>query len=377
MLFKEFFSIYYGGKKNGKSLYKVFFTNEDATLFVQGYKIHDIFNDKWEFVCQRTLTKLSDWIVLDTDDESQVFKTKESGIFDIELTNPFEKGYSKVIKAQIEIKFQPSIQENSDFSSFLKEKLSILEDKLESLHAYLLLKLSVEFAILKFLNQNNIPYEEFLDTNLLQTINTPNFYYFASSNDSIRKHLKNILTSGTIKVTPENILNAIILLEEMVSNKLNLDNYSLTDYLFLLKLLKEVSLSSAIFSAKQLTQKFKDSIVIDKNYQVNKIKAQFLAIPKITKITLNIDNKQIFSEEIVPVYRTDVEVINTPNAAFTFYFKNKTGNFSISFIHGFPFLSWSLDDKTDKTKIQIGDIDNGFEPVYADERVFEIIIEKD
>ena len=376
MIFKEFFSIYYANKKNGKTIYKTFFANEDSTLFVQGFKIYDTFNDKWEFVCQRTLTKLSDYMVIDTNDESQVFKTDKEGVFDIELTNPFEKGYSKVIKAKIEVKFKQKAQESGYFSAFLERKLTPLKEN-KSLYVYLLLKIAVDFATLKFLNQSPISYDNFLRANLLQTINSNNFYYFVSSNQNIRNILKNILTNGTIDVTPQNIHDTIKLLNSLHSNRLNLNNYSLRDYLFLLKLQQDVSLDSAIFSAKQLTQKFKNSFTINKNYDIQAIKTQMLALPKTTKITLNINNKTVFSEEIVPVYRTDVDIINTNKSAFTYYFKNKKGYFSISFAHNFPFLTWSIEDKTDKTKVELGDIDNDFELIYTDDREFEIILEKD
>ena len=116
----------YGERDNDRSVYKLFLVEDVHQYFLQGYLIQEL--NKKKFLINPKLNDLSDYSVIDTNDNNKMFVFDDEGEYKIKIANDTVEGLPKLLDATVNLAL------NTPYQYSLGEAVEVFKSRLEPIY---------------------------------------------------------------------------------------------------------------------------------------------------------------------------------------------------------------------------------------------------
>jgi len=383
MLFKQMCLINYGTFDGKHRVYKVFFvTDEEPTLFLQGYFIYYP-NGTKKFIANREINDLYDYKTLDDADVFENILFTEDGKKQIVLSNNSVEGLPKVINAFIEFSFfdDKFISEENEID--IDELLKELKQEDESVYLLLKLKTIAKKMELTLNDTYTVDIETVLNE-VLTSLSLTSFQFREFICDKNEKLLSlfdyTFINRGLLELNIKNLVK-FLKLKKAIKDKIeNIKTFE--DFAFIVKEFDVLPISSITMLPDNINSEKEKEIIIELSKDPDELNTEIenalLSMLRINNIQIYINGVLKIDMDIYPVYQNDIVKIKNTTKSYGFneavlednVYKISKNKVFLSLNNGkFPFFEAKKDDiyVTIKKKV-----DDDFNVVLDDNNVYKI-----
>jgi len=383
MLFKQICLINYGTFDGKHRVYKVFFvTEEEPTLFLQGYFIYYP-NGIKKFIVNREVNNLYDYRTLDdTDVYENVFFT-EDGKKQITLSNNSVEGLPKIINAFIEFSFFDdkfiSGEDEVDIDELLKE----LKQEDESVYLFLKLKTIAKKMELTLNETYTVDIKSVLNEVLTSLSLTSSQFreFICDKNEKLLLFFDYTFINRCLLELNINNLIKFLKIKKAIKEKIeNIKTFE--DFAFIVKEFDVLPISSITMLPDNINSEKEEEVIIELSKNPDELNAEIenalLSMLKINNIQIYVNGVLKIDMDIYPVYQNTIVKIKNTTKSYGFneavledgVYKININKVFLSLNNGkFPFFEAKKDDiyVTIKKKV-----DDDFNVVLDDNNVYKI-----